>query len=59
MMTLIVGGSGSGKSACAEDIMCGISDVNEKYYLATMQVYDEDGQKKWNVIKDSGRAKGF
>lgn len=46
MMTLIIGGSGSGKSAYAEDYMISISEKKKKYYIATMQVYDAEGERK-------------
>ncbi|MGN0168403.1 MAG: bifunctional adenosylcobinamide kinase/adenosylcobinamide-phosphate guanylyltransferase [Acetatifactor sp.] len=46
MMTLIIGGSGSGKSAYAENYIASLSEGKKKYYIATMQVYDEEGQKK-------------
>lgn len=45
-MTLIIGGSGSGKSAFAEDYIVSISEEKKKYYIATMQVYDTEGEKK-------------
>ena len=46
MLVLITGGSGSGKSAYAEDYITKLSKDCRKYYIATMQVYDEEGQKK-------------
>lgn len=46
MMTLIIGGSGSGKSAYAEDYMVSISEDRKKYYIATMQIYDEEGKNE-------------
>ena len=45
MMTLIIGGSGSGKSAYAENYMNSISEDRKKYYIATMQIYDEEGKR--------------
>lgn len=45
-MTLIIGGSGSGKSSYAEDYISKLSEGKNKYYLATMQVFDKEGQKK-------------
>ena len=44
MITLITGGSGSGKSAYAEKYICHVSNdigYKEKYYIATMQVFDD------------------
>ena len=46
MMTVIIGGSGSGKSAFAEQYIDEIARERRKYYVATMKVYDEEGQKK-------------
>lgn len=46
MMTLIIGGSGSGKSAYAENYLISLSEEKKKYYIATMQVYDAEGKKK-------------
>ena len=49
MITLITGGSGSGKSAYAEKYICHASNekgYKEKYYIATMQVFDDEGQRK-------------
>ena len=43
MITLVLGGSGSGKSAYAEHLLDGKTN---KYYIATMQVYDAEGGKK-------------
>lgn len=59
MVTLVVGGSGSGKSAYAETLMCEISDVQNKYYLATMQIYDEDGKRKAERHQKLRQGKGF
>ncbi len=53
MMVLIIGGSGSGKSAYAEEYIGRIAGKGNKYYLATMQVFDEEGKKKRSQgIKD-------
>ena len=40
MMTLILGGSGSGKSAYAEDYLLRAAVDKKKYYIATMQIRD-------------------
>ena len=47
MITLVLGGSGSGKSAYAEHLLDG---KTSKYYIATMQVYDAEGEKNHPVI---------
>lgn len=59
MICLIYGGSGSGKSAFAENrIMELCTPSDRRFYLATMQVYDEEGEKKvlrhQNLRKDKG-----
>lgn len=57
MITLIVGGSGSGKSAYAEELLDDFS--GKKFYLATMQVFDGEGQKKVDVHRRKRAGKGF
>lgn len=62
MMTVITGGSGSGKSAYAEDYIGEIaakSDYCNKYYIATMKVYDAEGQKKIDRHRRLRQGKGF
>ncbi len=59
MFYLVIGGSGSGKSAYAEELMMGFSDVEKKYYLATMQVFDEEGKKKIERHRKLRQGKGF
>lgn len=59
MTTVVIGGSGSGKSVYAETLLSGLSDVEEKYYLATMQVYEEEGKKKVERHKKLRQGKGF
>ena len=58
-MTLIIGGSGSGKSAYAEDYMVSISEDRKKYYIATMQIYDEEGERKVERHRMLRGGKGF
>lgn len=43
MMTLVMGGSGSGKSAYAEGLLYGYA---EKYYIATMLAEDEESKNR-------------
>ena len=62
MITLITGGSGSGKSAYAEKYICHASNekgCKEKYYIATMQVFDEEGQRKIDRHRRLRAGKGF
>ena len=59
MITLITGGSGSGKSAYAEKLLEEIKGVDEKYYLATMKIYGEDGRKRVERHRKMREGKGF
>ena len=62
MITLITGGSGSGKSAYAEKYICHASNekgFKEKYYIATMQVFDDEGQCKIDRHRRLRAGKGF
>lgn len=59
MMVLIIGGSGSGKSAYAEEYIGRLSGKSNKYYLATMQVFDEEGKKKVSRHQRLRKNKGF
>ena len=60
MMILVIGGSGSGKSSYAEEIVCSVSGEDmKKYYLATMQIFDEDGERRLRGIGNSEVEKVF
>ena len=59
MITIIIGGSGSGKSEYAENYIMSVSEGKQKYYLATMQVYDEEGQKKINRHRNLRQGRDF
>lgn len=59
MMTVIMGGSGSGKSAYAEDYLLQLSADMERYYLATMQVYGNEGKRKVERHRELRKGKGF
>lgn len=59
MLTVIIGGSSSGKSAYAEDYAVSIANDTKKYYLATMQVYGEEGKKKVERHRTLRAGKGF
>lgn len=62
MLTVIIGGSGSGKSAYAENYISDITskyDCYNKYYIATMKVYDDEGQKKVERHRSLRQGKGF
>ncbi len=57
MITLVTGGSGSGKSAYAEKLFASLE--GKKYYIATMQIYDAEGEKKVERHKKMRAGKGF
>lgn len=59
MMTLIIGGSGSGKSAYAEAYLCTLSGEKKKYYIATMQVCDAESKEKIEKHRRLRSGKGF
>lgn len=59
MLTLIIGGSGSGKSAYAEEYITTISENRTKYYIATMQVFDDEGMKKIEKHQKMRSEKNF
>lgn len=58
MITLVYGGSGSGKSAFAEDLVCKTNYPN-RYYLATMQSFDEESDKRIKRHRSLRDGKGF
>ena len=43
-LTVVVGGSGSGKSAFAEQILCGLP-AKQRFYVAAMEPYGEEGAR--------------
>lgn len=55
---VVVGGSGSGKSAYAEELVLR-EKHSKRYYLATMQVYDEEGRRKVAKHRNMRAEKGF
>lgn len=62
MIVLITGGSGSGKSAYAEKAaasLAGKSKNGKLYYLATMQVYDEESRKRVERHQSLREGRGF
>lgn len=59
-MVLVVGGSGSGKSLYAEKTAVSLAQAGmKKYYLATMQVFDDEGRKKVEKHRDLRNGKDF
>ena len=59
MMILVTGGSGSGKSEYAENRIVELAEDCDRYYIATMQVYDEEGQKRITRHRQMRSGKGF
>ena len=59
MIALVIGGSGSGKSAYAEQMAVKAVGNGSLYYVATMQVYDEEGKKKVERHQKMRAGKGF
>lgn len=57
MLTLIIGGSGSGKSAFAEELVCGLS--GPRVYLATMEPPDAESREKIERHRARRGAYGF
>lgn len=57
MITLVIGGSGSGKSAYAEQMAVKAAGKGSLYYVATMQVYDEEGKKKVELSPENAGRK--
>lgn len=59
MMVLVTGGSGSGKSAYAEETVLRLAKEKMRYYIATMQVFDDEGEKKIKRHQKLRAGKGF
>lgn len=60
MLILVTGGSGSGKSAYAEELLLAFTKQGEtRYYIATMQVFGEEGKEKVRRHKKLRAGKGF
>lgn len=59
MVYLVTGGSGSGKSAYAESLLSGFEHIDNRYYIATMQVYGDEGKKRVERHRRLRAGKGF
>lgn len=57
MLALVLGGAASGKSEFAERLAMSLSD--ERYYIATMQVYDVESERRVARHRAMRRDKGF
>lgn len=58
MMILATGGSGSGKSAFAEDCVLSFKD-SKRIYIATMIPYDDEGRMRVKRHRNMRAGKGF
>lgn len=58
MIHLVYGGSGSGKSAYAENLVMTLN-TEKKYYLATMKVFGKEGLRKVQRHRELRAGKGF
>ena len=58
MMHLVTGGSGSGKSAYAEQQVLEAGDA-PRYYIATMMPYGEEGRRRVEKHRRMRREKHF
>lgn len=58
-MILIVGGSGSGKSAYAEHVCGKLAGASKKYYIATMRCEGEEGAKRVEKHRRMREGKSF
>lgn len=59
MNVLVIGTPDSGKSSLAENIICTLSSENDRYYLATMIAYDEEGENRIAKHRKFRDGKGF
>ena len=57
-MILVTGGSGSGKSAFAEDCVIACGEMS-RVYIATMYPFDEESRKRVKRHRDMRFGKGF
>lgn len=57
MLALVLGGAASGKSEFAERLAMSMSA--ERYYIATMQVYDAESERRVERHRAMRRDKGF
>ncbi len=58
MMILVTGGSGSGKSAFAEDCVLALGE-KKRIYIATMFPFDEESKKRVARHRNMRKGKGF
>lgn len=59
MTTLVIGGSGSGKSEYAERLAVRLAKEAPRYYLATMQVWDDECLARIERHRKQRAGRGF
>ena len=59
MITLVYGGSGSGKSEYAENVVLNQSEPGNRYYIATMKAAGEEGEQRIARHRKLRSGKGF
>lgn len=59
MLALVIGGSGSGKSEYAERLTLRLAETGPRYYLATMQVWDEECRARIARHRRQRAGRGF
>ena len=59
MTTLVIGDAASGKSAYAERILCKQSGDLPRFYIATMQPFGEEAERRIARHRDMRREKNF
>ncbi len=57
LLALVIGGAASGKSEFAESLAMSLS--TERYYVATMQSYDAESDRRIERHRNMRRGKGF
>ena len=58
MLIVVTGGSGSGKSACAEETVLSLGEAR-RIYIATMQAFDEESHRRIRRHRHMRAGKGF
>ena len=60
MTIMIIGGSASGKSKIAEELLCSLSPGKQRYYVATMKTgKDEENLRRVTKHREQRKEKGF
>lgn len=58
MLVVVTGGSGSGKSAFAEETVLSLGEAR-RIYIATMQAFDEESHRRISRHRHMRAGKGF